>query len=652
MNALRSSAACLAIAAVCLVVASQLPLAAEPGFLHIEAIKGEARREGYKDWIDIQSIVFGVARATDRSLGTPTGYPDFSDITITKQIDRTSPLLFESAVTGSAIPEVVIDFHKTTQHGTPWFLQVTLSDALVTAYETRATNDTTHEIISFHVGRIELEVRQNQGGTVRAFYDLSTHTGGELPGEPPPTNTPPSISALPDQSVEVNGTIDVSFQISDVNTPPEFLNVTPHSSNQALVPVENIVLSGSGSNRTATITPAPATAGSSVITFTVSDGDMSSSSNFTLAVTTATSVLLGPVQDVVTGAGETVTVPFLVGHVSADPSSLTVTATANDDNLIPSENIVVSGSGVQRAVAITPAIGQTGSTAITLTISDGSESVSATFQLTVEATSPPPAITAPAVIKAIAGQPVRLRGINLADPSAASHLILLQLTVPSGILSIDTAIPGGVTPEQIVGNDSPNISITAPLSAINATLGAPTGVSFTNVEAGSFELNLQASRSGSANTTITLEIYHTGFALWRSDQFSAIDLANPELEATLWGNLATPAGDGIPNIVKYALGLPPLEAHTPADLQALTIATDGERRYLTLTIQLRTGDPALLCFPELSPDLREWISGPEVFEEFASTPIDDPFQQVVYRREIDDDLPSAFVRLQINYDTE
>ena len=54
-----------------------------------------------------------------------------------------------------------------------------------------------------------------------------------------------------------------------------------------------------------------------------------------------------------------------------------------------------------------------------------------------------------------------------------------------------------------------------------------------------------------------------GFSSWQSANFTSQQLADPNIS----GPDATPAGDGIANLVKYALGLPPL---TPATNSQLT----------------------------------------------------------------------------------
>ncbi|MEK7685116.1 MAG: putative Ig domain-containing protein, partial [Verrucomicrobiota bacterium] len=80
----------------------------------------------------------------------------------------------------------------------------------------------------------------------------------------------------------------------------------------------------------------------------------------------------------------TVMIPFTVGEVGSDPTTLTVTATSSSPTLVPSTNITVSGTAGNRTLTIKPATNQTGTATVTLTAkgTGGSES-SKSFQLTV-----------------------------------------------------------------------------------------------------------------------------------------------------------------------------------------------------------------------------------------------------------------------------
>ncbi len=65
-------------------------------------------------------------------------------------------------------------------------------------------------------------------------------------------------------------------------------------------------------------------------------------------------------------------------------------------------------------------------------------------------------------------------------------------------------------------------------------------------------------------------------ATWRAFHFGTAPLT-PTLESTFWGNGADPDGDGLPNLLEYALTTPPLTANPPATTAGLS------NSHLTLT---------------------------------------------------------------------
>jgi len=76
-------------------------------------------------------------------------------------------------------------------------------------------------------------------------------------------------------------------------------------------------------------------------------------------------------------------IPFTVGDVETPVASLTVTATSNNQSLVPDANITLGGGGGGRTIQITPAANQTGTATITVTVNDGTDTTSDTFLLTV-----------------------------------------------------------------------------------------------------------------------------------------------------------------------------------------------------------------------------------------------------------------------------
>jgi hypothetical protein len=128
------------------------------------------------------------------------------------------------------------------------------------------------------------------------------------------------------------------------------------------------------------------------------------------------------VQGVATGP-----ISFTVGDVETPAGSVLVTATSSNTTLVPNGNIVRSGSGADRAVTITPAAGQIGTTTITVTVtdSDGGSS-SDTFVLRVSPT-------------------LDVDGNGTADALTDGILIIRYLFNPTGNWSYTDAIGTGAT---------------------------------------------------------------------------------------------------------------------------------------------------------------------------------------------------------------
>jgi alpha-glucosidase (family GH31 glycosyl hydrolase) len=74
-------------------------------------------------------------------------------------------------------------------------------------------------------------------------------------------------------------------------------------------------------------------------------------------------------------------IPFTVSSTGGNP--LTITAQSSNTNLLTAQNIVVNGSGADRTVVLTPRAGVVGASTVTLTASDGTNTASTQFNLTV-----------------------------------------------------------------------------------------------------------------------------------------------------------------------------------------------------------------------------------------------------------------------------
>jgi hypothetical protein len=201
-------------------------------------------------------------------------------------------------------------------------------------------------------------------------------------------NTVPTITSIAAQVTnEDTATGAISFTVGDTETAAGSLGVAGSSNNTTLVPNGNIVFGGSGANRTVIITPAANQNGSANITVTVSDGALSAPTSFQLTVNGVNDApTITNITNQTTTSGTAVgPISFTVGDIETGASSLTVSGSSNNTTLVPNGNIVFGGAGASRTVTVTPVAGQTGGATITVTVSDGSLSTPASFQLTVNA---------------------------------------------------------------------------------------------------------------------------------------------------------------------------------------------------------------------------------------------------------------------------
>ena len=101
----------------------------------------------------------------------------------------------------------------------------------------------------------------------------------------PFVNTPPQISKIEDQLRLSNKPIGpITFTIHDNESLVDSLELAVVSSNQELVPNENIIISGSGSVRELTILPAEDLLGTAQVEISVSDGAISRTTVFILVI--------------------------------------------------------------------------------------------------------------------------------------------------------------------------------------------------------------------------------------------------------------------------------------------------------------------------------------------------------------------------------
>lgn len=140
--------------------------------LKLKGIEGESKKKGYEKEIDVYDFRFGVTQSASCAEGGGGGSAksDCKDLTVTKLIDKSSPILFLTSATGKPIPEAKLTVRKAGGDSLA-YLVVTLKDVIVTNVSTggKVEDERVREEVSFNYAHITIEYKaQNADGTAGA----------------------------------------------------------------------------------------------------------------------------------------------------------------------------------------------------------------------------------------------------------------------------------------------------------------------------------------------------------------------------------------------------------------------------------------------------------------------------------------------------
>ncbi len=120
---------------------------------------------------------------------------------------------------------------------------------------------------------------------------------------------------------------------------------------------------------------------------------------------------------------------FTVGDAETPAASLTVRALSSNPTLVPLSGIVFSGSGANRSAVIIPAANQSGTTTITITVTDaGGLTASTAFLVTVKPVNDPPTITA-----------IAMQTVNTDLATSALPFTIGDLETPASNLAVSAS---------------------------------------------------------------------------------------------------------------------------------------------------------------------------------------------------------------------
>lgn len=154
-------------------------------FCKYDGAKGGATKTGFTDAILLNSVQWGAGRSITLKPGMTNeregSNPSLSEVSITKEMDASSPKLFMFCC-GLDAKGKNVSLHWLRSGGEE-YLTITLSDTMVSGYTMTSSGDRPLESISLNYTKIEYKYSPSQegndaGGPDVAFYDMTVDETG------------------------------------------------------------------------------------------------------------------------------------------------------------------------------------------------------------------------------------------------------------------------------------------------------------------------------------------------------------------------------------------------------------------------------------------------------------------------------------------
>src|SRR5579871_2690378 len=153
-------------------------------YLYVDGVEGPSTsKTGH---IDILSFSWGVSQTAVYGAGASgkeakAGRADFTNLTIMKVLDKTSPLLMDHCASGNILPKVYIVYDKPVGDKQADYFRIYLQDALITSQQLSGSNENPSESVSFAFQAVEVAYKaENDDGTLAGAvpkgYNLETLT--------------------------------------------------------------------------------------------------------------------------------------------------------------------------------------------------------------------------------------------------------------------------------------------------------------------------------------------------------------------------------------------------------------------------------------------------------------------------------------------
>lgn len=155
-------------------------------YLHIEGIKGESTDDKHKDWIECESVNWGITQPKSATASTGGGHTaeraELQDITFGKIADLSTPILLQTCAMGKTIPKAKFEFMRADGQGNPIkYFEIELENVLIGAVNPGIeTGSILAEHVSLKFSKVKWRYTQQKiaggiGGSTVGGWDLATN---------------------------------------------------------------------------------------------------------------------------------------------------------------------------------------------------------------------------------------------------------------------------------------------------------------------------------------------------------------------------------------------------------------------------------------------------------------------------------------------
>ncbi len=150
-------------------------------FLKIDDVKGESQDDKHKGEIDVLAWSWGMSQSGTMHAGSGGGAGKVSvnDLSITKYVDKSSPVLFDKCSSGEHIKQAVLYVRKAGGKNPLEYLKLTINEVLIASVSTGGSGgeDRLTENISLNFGKYKIEYTPQKAdgsaeGVVASGFDI------------------------------------------------------------------------------------------------------------------------------------------------------------------------------------------------------------------------------------------------------------------------------------------------------------------------------------------------------------------------------------------------------------------------------------------------------------------------------------------------